>query len=126
MVNKMNLIEEVAGFLCVSPDEVKDVVKKFSRRYVKYKVPKKSGGTRVILHPCKEIKAVQHAINMVLLKNLPVHKIAYAYVPGKISPLKKSAEKHVDFRYTLEPVPKHFPGVGRHGLIAAFRALSTP
>ena len=22
--------------------------------------------------------------------------------------------------------PKHFPGVGRHGLIAAFRALSTP
>ncbi len=53
-------------------------------RYKIYQVPKRSGsGMRIIAQPAKQVKALQYCVIHILLKDLPVHNSAIAYVPGK-------------------------------------------
>lgn len=97
----INLIQKLANFLCISSEDVKEKIYKFCHRYKKYTIPKKSGGKRLILHPCKEMKALQYGVHTVILNKIDVHDIAYAYRFGKKSPLKQSAAKHVSYKYTV-------------------------
>lgn len=52
------------------------------RRYKVFEIPKKSGGTREIAQPARELKVVQRAFVETFLNDLPVHQAATAYRPG--------------------------------------------
>lgn len=52
------------------------------RRYKVYTVPKKSGGTRIIAQPAREVKALQRLLIQHVLLPMPVHQAATAYRKG--------------------------------------------
>src|SRR5690348_5091683 len=51
-------------------------------RYKFYSIPKRSGGLRRIAQPAREVKALQRALQKILLDDLPVHQCAKAYRKG--------------------------------------------
>ena len=51
--------------------------------YVKFQVPKKSGGMRTLSAPHKRLKAVQHWILANVVNKLPVTEAAHGFVPGR-------------------------------------------
>jgi hypothetical protein len=61
-------------------------------RYKVYEIPKKSGGSRKIAQPAREVKLLQRALVSVLLAKLPVHACATAYVEG--SSIGENARRH--------------------------------
>ncbi len=55
-----------------------------------------------------------------LLNKLPIHKIAVAYRRGLKSPIKKTAEKHSVFRYTVNiDIKDFFPSIKPNDLLQA-------
>ena len=62
-------------------------------RYKTYQIPKRSGGTRTISQPAREVKLLQRALIEVLLRKLPVHDAATAYREGLS--IKDNALRHV-------------------------------
>ncbi|SDK91213.1 Reverse transcriptase (RNA-dependent DNA polymerase) [Maridesulfovibrio ferrireducens] len=101
MPDKLNLVGKLSFFLGASEEDIKTSANSMSRKYKQYKIPKKNGGSRTILHPCRPLKALQYAIHEVLLNKLEVHPIAHAYVPNQKSPLKQSAKAHTNYKYTI-------------------------
>jgi len=101
MVSRLNLADKMATFLGMPASEVSQLAGKMSKWYKRYEKPKKNGGKRVIFHPCRQLKALQYAVSEIVLNNFNIHPIAHAYIPGKASPLKKSAEEHASYRYTV-------------------------
>jgi hypothetical protein len=69
------------------------------KRYKVYTIPKRTGGTRRIEHPSRELKAVQRWINKFLFHSFSVHENATAYKKG--ASILKNAERHVDSSFTL-------------------------
>lgn len=70
-----------------------------SKRYKTYEIPKRNGGARTIHHPSKGLKSIQRWISKFLLRRLPVHAAAQAYVTG--ASIKKNAELHTGSKFTL-------------------------
>ncbi len=58
------------------------IAKTASHRYKTYSIPKKTGGTRVISHPSKELKFLQRWLVDNLFTHLPVHDSVYSYRDG--------------------------------------------
>src|SRR5258707_11483683 len=48
-------------------------------RYKVYSIPNRNGGHRVIAQPAREVKLLQRALVLILLKDLPVHPCAKGY-----------------------------------------------
>ncbi|SCY81635.1 retron St85 family RNA-directed DNA polymerase [Rhizobium sp. NFACC06-2] len=70
-----------------------------SKRYKTYDIPKRNGATRTIHHPSKSIKSIQRWVSKFLLRRLPVHVAAQAYVRG--ASIRKNAELHAGSKFTL-------------------------
>jgi len=51
--------------------------------YVRFQVPKKSGGVRELAAPHRDLAAAQQWILMHILEKLPVHDAAHGFVPGR-------------------------------------------
>ena len=51
--------------------------------YVRYTVPKRTGGERVILAPKRELKSLQRRVLTGLLASVPVAPSAHGFVPGR-------------------------------------------
>jgi len=118
MAPRMNILGRLSVFLGMSPDEILRIADTMSTRYKIYHKPKKSGGTRTILHPCRELKALQYAVSELLLNDFYVHPNAYAYIPGMKSPLRMSAEAHVKHSYTIRiDFKDFFPSIQPDDLI---------
>lgn len=62
--------------------EVESILNTASRRYKVYEIEKKSGGSRLIAQPAREVKRIQYAIIDAALSRLDVHSAAAAYVRG--------------------------------------------
>jgi RNA-directed DNA polymerase len=69
-----------------------------SRRYKIYKIPKRTGGERLIEHPSRELKAIQRWLVQALFSQFPVHEAATAYRKG--AGIKQNAERHRDTNFT--------------------------
>lgn len=67
--------------------------------YRTYTVPKRSGGSRTIYHPSKELKALQRWLVHHVVSTLPVHQSAFAYRPGKS--IRDHADQHRRSRFLL-------------------------
>ncbi|WP_425305402.1 retron St85 family RNA-directed DNA polymerase [Chthonobacter albigriseus] len=76
--------------------EIRSIAATAPRRYFVWTVPKKSGGTRLLCHPARELKRIQRYFNSAFLCSLPVHCAATAYQPG--SSIRINAELHSESR----------------------------
>ena len=64
-----------------------------SSHYVRFKIPKKSGGEREISAPMPELAAAQRWILVNVLSKVPTTSFAHGFVPGRST--KTNAEPHV-------------------------------
>lgn len=62
--------------------ELARIIETAPRRYKKYKILKRNGGTRTIAQPAKELKSLQYIVMNEVLGKLPVHEAAKAYKSG--------------------------------------------
>lgn len=51
--------------------------------YIRFTVPKRSGGTRALFAPHKDLAAAQEWILQNILAKLPLHEAAHGFVPGR-------------------------------------------
>src|SRR5690606_2402323 len=91
--------EHLANTLIITTDYINTVARTASKRYILIEVPKKSGGTRRIYNPSRELKTLQRVIHDDILAKLPVHPCAHAYKKG--SSILLHAEQHKDANYLL-------------------------
>lgn len=77
------LIEHMAAEMRLTPSYIRSVVQTASHRYKVYAIRKKSGGTREICHPARELKLLQHWLIQNIFSRLPLHSSATAYRIGK-------------------------------------------
>lgn len=104
----MPLLHSVADVLGFSQAEVSLIAAKAQKTYKHYKIPKKRGGLRSIHHPSKETKSLQYALISILENSLQPHPCAMAYRRNLTSPLRKNAEIHSKFPFTLRVDFKDF------------------
>jgi RNA-directed DNA polymerase len=76
-------VEELAELLHINSSTLNMYVEKGEYYYKKCKIPKKSGGTREILQPTKEVKAIQSWILRNILDILIPSTVASAYIKGR-------------------------------------------
>jgi retron-type reverse transcriptase len=74
--------------------------------YVRYTVPKRSGGQRVILAPKRELKSLQRRALADLVGKIPVAQAAHGFVPGRS--ITTNARPHVGKRAVIRLDLKDF------------------
>lgn len=109
------LLSSIVGFSCA---DVEAYISHYSKKYKKFRIPKKNGGARIILHPCQNLKAFQYAAEASILSHYKESSIARAYIKGITSPLQKIAVEHSQFRYTIRiDFKDFFPSIVPNDLI---------
>jgi RNA-directed DNA polymerase len=93
------ILERMAAQLALTPSFLERLAGTASHRYKEYKIPKRTGGERIIHHPARELKLLQYWLIRNLLIGLPVHPLATAYSKG--SSIRFNAAKHVANNYLL-------------------------
>lgn len=88
------LLQQLAREVGVAESGVRRLMLSAPRRYKVYNILKRTGGLREIAQPAREVKILQRALCEVLLKRLPVHPAATAYVDGKS--IADNARVHAD------------------------------
>jgi len=121
------LINSVAEFLGFELAVVMEMAGKAQRTYRHYKIPKKKRGLRTIYHPSRETKSIQYALMHILAGTLKPHDCAFAFKPGLSSPLRKNAETHARFAYSLRiDFKDFFPSIKPEDLFAAITDPGNP
>jgi len=78
--------------------------------YVRFAIPKRSGGKRLILAPKRRLKAIQRKLLTLLIKKLPMSEHAHAFRRGRS--IRSGAEPHVGKRSVLKlDLKDFFPSV---------------
>jgi retron-type reverse transcriptase len=89
---------------------------------VRYTVPKRTGGERVILAPKRELKALQRRVLSGLLASVPVASAAHGFVPGRS--ILTNASAHVGRQVVLKlDLKDFFPSVTYPRVRGLFVAL---
>jgi RNA-directed DNA polymerase len=95
-----SLVELCAAATGLARSEVLSIARTGPKRYKIYQLNKRSGGTRTICHPSRELKALQYVFLNEILPNLPVHRCATAY--KRHSSIRYNAEIHKESRVILK------------------------
>lgn len=74
--------------------------------YVRFSVPKRSGGSRIIMAPKRRLKALQRLLLTLLVEKLPLSDSAHAFRSGRS--IRSGAEAHVGFPVVLRLDLKDF------------------
>ena len=77
-----------------------------SLHYVRFTIPKKSGGERAIWAPMPRLKAAQRWILREIVEHLPVHGAAHGFLPGRS--ILTNAQAHTGARVLLNVDLKDF------------------
>jgi len=93
------LVEIMGAELHLDEKYLFTLAKSASHRYKTYQVPKRSGGSRTIHHPAKELKAVQRWLLKRIISLLPVHEAATAYREGRN--ILHNAQVHANSAFVL-------------------------
>ncbi|AOF96839.1 retron St85 family RNA-directed DNA polymerase [Sphingobium sp. RAC03] len=80
MSDLVNLFVAESG---MAHDDVLRIIRSAPQRYKVFSIPKRSGGTREIAQPARELKVLQRVLVDSILCNLPVHSAATAYRKGR-------------------------------------------
>ncbi|MGF1526916.1 MAG: reverse transcriptase family protein [Candidatus Competibacterales bacterium] len=90
--------------------------------YVQFKIPKRSGGERLISAPMPRLKACQRWIATRLLEYLPVHDAAHGFRPGRS--IVTNAQPHVGAAVVVNAdFRDFFPTVNYRRVWGVFRQL---
>jgi RNA-directed DNA polymerase len=93
------IIDQMAASLALPAAFLAKIANTASHRYKEYQIPKRTGGTRTIHHPARELKLLQSWLLQNVLVYLPIHTSATAYRSG--SSILENAEQHVTNNYLL-------------------------
>ncbi|WP_198174307.1 retron St85 family RNA-directed DNA polymerase [Mesorhizobium xinjiangense] len=88
----MSIIDILSFESGLEATTVERIIRNAPLRYKTYQIPKRSGGSRTISQPAREVKVLQRALSDVLLRVLPVHEAATAYRPEMS--IKDNALRH--------------------------------
>src|SRR5262249_42451022 len=111
-------IQELARRLGMSLEELRAV----SPSYREFSLPKRSGGTRRILAPVDELKAVQRRILRRLLSRLKCHPAVNGFERGRS--IVTNARPHVRKAVVLQmDLKDFFPSTGVRRVRAYFRKI---
>ena len=110
MHSKADLIQRMAEDLAILPSHLENIIRTAPLRYKVFEIPKKSGGSRQVAQPAREVKAIQQWVIKNIGPKLPVHKSATAY--SENASILKNAEAHVLSRYMLKlDFEQFFPSI---------------
>ncbi len=119
MNNLLQLINIATG---LSPGDILSIARSAPKRYKVYEIPKRSGGTRVIAQPSRELKVIQRVLTDELLSELPVHNSAMAYRIGRN--IKQNASRHRSSEVILKlDFENFFPSIKTGDWIKFIREL---
>lgn len=108
----VNLIKDISLLISTPEEETIRLINSSQDAYKRYTIKKKTGGERVIFQPSKATKAIQYSVINLLLRKLPIHDSAMAYRKGIPSPLKRNAELHSRFKYSIRiDFKDYFPSI---------------
>jgi RNA-directed DNA polymerase len=93
------LLEKLRKHTRFSAEKLEHFATTASKRYKSYEIAKRTGGTRLIEHPSREIKAIQRWLNQALISKFPVHVCATAY--KKDHSIRLNALRHLGSNFTL-------------------------
>ena len=97
----MSFIKELSSAVEMSEADVIRIISTAPKRYKIYAVPKRDGvGMRVIAQPARELKLLQRYIAEEVLRKLPIHEAARAYIRGKS--IRDNAVPHLANRVILK------------------------
>jgi RNA-directed DNA polymerase len=94
------IIDKLASKLGLKPAFIELVAHTASYRYKTYAIPKKTGGSRIIDHPARELKVLQGWLTENVFSRFPIHKSATAYKKG--SSVLINAQPHRKKKYLLK------------------------
>jgi RNA-directed DNA polymerase len=96
----MSLLEEMSVHFRIAPADLLRIIDTAPARYKQYTIPKRSGGTRTIAQPSREVKALQRYIMTTKLSEFPIHNAATGYI--KHRNILYNAEYHQHGRVILK------------------------
>lgn len=102
----MKLIDYLSKELLLEKNFIVELSSTASQRYKQFRIPKRNGDSRTILHPARELKVIQRILHENILAKLPIHSAAFAY--RKNISLLEHAKKHADASYILRMDFKNF------------------
>jgi len=115
-------VHSLAKEMALSPGLLYKLSAANGKFYQRFEVPKKSGGTRKILNPSRQMKAVQAWILRNILDRLNVHQAATGFRSG--SNVFQNAVPHRDNRYFLcLDIEDFFPSILYAKVYKVFRSL---
>lgn len=101
---------ELADWLGISLSRLRwfthDEAAETTWHYVKYTLPKRSGGQRVILAPKTELKALQRKVLRDVLEHIPASGVAHGFISGRS--IITNAQPHVGKKFVLNLDLKDF------------------
>ncbi len=90
--------------------------------YTRFRIPKRTGGERLISAPMPRLKAAQHWILEHLLSKVPVHDAAHGFLPGRS--IVTNARPHVGKAVVINlDLEDFFPTVTYRRVYGQFKAL---
>lgn len=90
--------------------------------YIRFKIPKKSGGERLISAPMPKLKAAQTWVLHNILYKVPVHDAAHGFVQGRS--IVSNAQPHVGTAAVINlDLQDFFPTIKFRRVFGVFRAL---
>lgn len=105
-----SLVEHISEDLCLDENYVASIIRRSSRYYREYTIPKKDGSCRKIAQASPELKTLQYWIVRNILEKFPVSQSAFAYKRG--DSIKRHAEFHKAAKYIFHTdVKKFFPNI---------------
>lgn len=91
-----------------------------SSHYIRFEIPKRSGGQRAIWAPLPKLKKVQRWILKEILDRLLVHGAAHGFLAGRS--IATNAARHTDSRLVVKmDIENFFPGVSWKRVKGVFR-----
>jgi hypothetical protein len=94
------LLQKLSADLAIGMSDLQRIIDTAPKRYKIYTIPKRSGGTRIIAQPARDLKIIQRYLLDTVLRRLPVHRASMAYVQGRS--IAKNAHMHVESDYVLK------------------------
>lgn len=115
-------LTDLLEFLDISELELKRFALRSERFYREFESEKKSGGTRTIVAPTKELKAIQRKISNLILKRQEVHDACNGYRKGRS--IVSNARPHIgqDFVFNMD-LKNFFPSISFNRVLGLFQSL---
>jgi RNA-directed DNA polymerase len=105
------ILDIIAQSVGISREYLDQLAQTASHRYKTYTIPKRTGGTRTIHHPSKELKFLQRWLVDNLFAHLHVHESVYSYRPNRS--IRQHAEIHRKHNFLLRiDFADFFPSIG--------------